>query len=339
MGETLKDYREAGLLQELLPILQKHSAGLILGTGDDVAISQSPGNSRLVWTIDSMIEGTHFQFYDDPQATARALGAKLVVSNVSDLASKGARPLWALISFGVPSSARMDRVREFYHGVDERLMRHGARLIGGDTFVAPQWTLTLALVGVLEEGAAIASRDRARPGQGVYITGWPGESGAGYAILSGKRTAEGKTRQRLVMRHVCPMSCLDTGVTLATSFDDLAMIDVSDGVAKDSGEIARASGMAVILEKDQLPVSEALAEFAKANGADPLKYVLYGGEDYELLFTTAASPQHVEAALAEYGHMIPVRRIGRVEPGEGVYLESPDGKREHLEAEGFEHFA
>src|SRR5690606_30004345 len=121
---------------------------------------------------------------DEPLATPEAVARKLVTQNISDLASKGALPLYAILTIGVPGETSMERLRRFYRGLDEDLTLHGARLIGGDTVRAPQWTLSLTLVGTLDESLPIASRSRAMVGQHIYVTGWPGESGAGYALLN-----------------------------------------------------------------------------------------------------------------------------------------------------------
>ena len=112
----LSDKGEAGLLAALQPILRRHTAGLPLATGDDVAITEpETADVRLVWTTDTMVEGTHFRFW--PQNTGRMLGRKLVESNLSDLASKGARPKHALLSFGAPAETSLDLATAFFEGV------------------------------------------------------------------------------------------------------------------------------------------------------------------------------------------------------------------------------
>lgn len=334
MTRTLKDIGEFGLIDLLQPILRRHTVGQPLATGDDVAITNAPNADRLAWTMDSMIEGVHFRWYDHPLATAEALGEKLVASNASDLASKGCRPLYALMSLGAPTTALVSRVESFFAGIDKTLDFYGIRLIGGDTVRAPQWTLSLALIGTLEAGVNIAARHRATPGQCLYVTGWPGEAAAGLEILEGRLRMDEPYNSRLVERAVRPRARLEAGINLARCIDDLAMIDVSDGVAKDAAQIAARSATALILERESFPISEALAA-ARGVDASPADLFLYGGEDYELLFTTATPPERI-AELAKRID-IPITRIGRVEAGSGVWLES-EGERKKINRAGFEHF-
>lgn len=328
MSGTMRDLKEGGLLSLLGPMLRRHTAGLPLGTGDDVAIT----GDRLVWTIDTMVEGTHFRWYDDPLCTPQAIASKLVASNVSDLCSKGATPLWALLSFGVPADTPVGRIAGFFEGLDAACNRYGLRLLGGDTVGAPQWSLTLAVVGHLPEPLPIAARSAAQPCMCVYTTGWPGESGAGFKLLN--RTAaelHPDDRAQLIRRHLAPEVDPALGRRLVERLAPLTMIDLSDGLAKDCGEIAAASGVGIVLES--IPVSEALAAGAAALGEDPIRLALYGGEDYELLFCTAAPEADVRAAAGA----TPVHRIGSVIEGAGVFR-SVDGRIERLSGGAFDHF-
>jgi len=326
---TMRDLKERGLLERFGPMLRRHTEGLPLGTGDDVAITPD----GYVWTIDTMVEGTHFLWYDDPLCTGAAIAAKLVASNVSDLCSKGAMPRFALLSFGVPPTAPVERIASFYEGLDAELRRHGLVLLGGDTVGAPQWTLTLTVVGELPLARLpIAARHAAAPGMAIYATGWPGESGAGFELLQGPDVAlEAGTRAHLVRRHLSPEVHPSLGRRLVESLGPLAMIDLSDGLAKDSGEIANASGVAVILEK--LPISPMLRSAADALRRAPEHFVLFGGEDYELLFCTAAGDDAVRRACE--GHV--VHRVGAIEVGSGVWLRRCEGLVP-VEKGAFDHF-
>lgn len=335
---TLSDQGEAGLLAALQPILRRHTAGLPLGTGDDVAITEPvAADLRQVWTTDTMVEGTHFRFW--PQNTGRLIGRKLVESNLSDLASKGACPLHALLSFGAPAETPAELAQAFFEGVDAALTAAGCRLIGGDIVLAPQWTLTLALCGTLPATAPIATRARGKPRQRVYVTGSPGESAAGLELLEHKSTPTKPEFAGLIQRHLSPTARVREGEALVRAFPDLSMIDVSDGVAHEANEIARQSGVRITLDVERLPISPALAKFADAAKEDPVNLVLYGGEDYELLFCTTAEEVSVLRVLKEAGCETPVRCIGMVESGNGVYLRRANGKTEPLGPGGFEHFS
>lgn len=336
MAETMRDLGELGLLRDLAPILRAHTEGFPLGTGDDVAITDGIPFRRIVWTIDTMIEGVHFRWWDDPRVSAADHARKLVASNMSDLASKGASPVYTMISLGVPPEAEAGRVREFYRGLDESIRQYGALLIGGDTVRAPQWTLTLVAIGELSTSTRIAARDRARAGMYVYTTGWPGEAAAGIELLERGIRTQSPDLDILVRRAVAPEARLALGAALAERIYDLSMMDISDGVAKDAARIAEASGVGIELIEAALPLSPRLYEAQQHGTSDPLHLALHGGEDYELLFCTSFGPQDIAAMDDVAG--VPITPIGRVVEGEGVWLLRRDGTRARLQQEGFEHF-
>ncbi|MCC6547901.1 thiamine-phosphate kinase [Candidatus Sumerlaeota bacterium] len=327
--ETLSTVGELGLLELLKPLLQRHTAGLPLGTGDDVAVTAHDGAQRLAWTIDSMVEGTHFRWWNDPLATPEALGYKLVATNASDLASKAARPLFALVSLGVPAGESARRIHRFYDGIDQAFSKFGGRLIGGDTVRAPQWSLTLALVGEVAADAPIAARDRARPEQTVYITGPVGDSAAGLAILEGRLSVREPERSELVNAHLRPAVDVARGIELVQRHRDIAMMDVSDGVVNDCGQLARASGVCIDIYTNKLPLSGALLSACAGDRARAEHFALHGGEDYRLLFSTAL------AAASDP----PGFPIGKVGSGGGVAVVDPHGVKRPANDAGFSHFS
>ncbi|MEO8377811.1 MAG: thiamine-phosphate kinase [Candidatus Sumerlaeota bacterium] len=338
--EKLKDVGELGLLALLRPMLERHTAGMPLGTGDDVAMTAHEGRQRLAWTIDTMIEGTHFRWWNDPLATAASLGYKLVAVNASDLASKGAAPFFGLISIGVPAGESTERIRDFYQGVDEGFAKLGGRLIGGDTVRAPQWCVTLALVGEVAADLTIAARSNAKPGQGVYVTRATGDSAAGLAILEGTLSAPEPARSTLINAHLRPQLSASRGIELVRKHPGLAMIDVSDGIVNDCGQIARSSSTCIDVYtsgmdngewktgRKPIPISDALLEACDGDRAKAEKFALYGGEDYCLLFCT---PQPVDENDSCF-------QIGEVVAGSGVRLVSPDGTHKAPQMQGFSHF-
>jgi thiamine-monophosphate kinase len=324
---SMRALGEAGLLRTMGARFAAHTAGLPMGTGDDAAATPD----GLAWTIDTMVEGTHFRWWPELLAHPEWLGAKLADSTLSDLAAKGAAPRWALLSLGAPPHAPAARVERVLDGLLQRLEALGARLIGGDTVSAPQWTLSLTAAGDLPPGRRIPTR-RAAIGSQLYVSGWPGESAGGLALLEGRLSADPADREHLVRRHLLPTARFELGRALSDAFDDLATIDVSDGIAKDAGEVAAHSRAKVVIEESALPISAALR---RAAGDRAAWFALHGGEDYELLFATAADPARVLAlGTAE----CPITRIGAVLAGQGVELQSAHGPQA-LVPEGFQHFA
>lgn len=334
-GPRVRDVGEAGLLARLRPLLAAQCAGLPLGWGDDVAIT-AERSGRIAWTIDTMVEGTHFRWWREN--SPELVGRKLAATNLSDLASKGARAWVGLLSLGVPADAPASAAEAAARGVAMRLAEAGGALIGGDTVRAPQWSLTLALAGALDPALPIAARGNARPGMAVYVTGNPGESAAGLEILEMPRNGDRAIYPPLVRAHLAPEPRLAEGALLARIAPDLAMIDVSDGIAHECLEIARQSRVRVVLESALLPVSLALGAYAQTAGRDAHDLLLHGGEDYELLFCTAVDESLLQDAFRAAGIRTPLTRIGRVDEGSGAAIVTAAGATAPLHAEGFEHF-
>lgn len=339
---TLRQLGEDGFLELLRPTLRRHTEGLPLGTGDDVAITKgTPAGHRLVWTIDAMQENTHFRFWAGAPG-AEWIGRKLAASNLSDLASKGAHPLFGLLSFGAPGGAPAHLIEEFYGGLDAELTEAGARLAGGDTFRADCWTLSLALVGTIPSDLPIAARTNAKVGQNIFVTGWPGRSGAGFQILEKNLLAGGldeDARNALVEAHIRPKARLAAGQALTRELRDLAMLDVSDGVERDARRIATQSGVQLVLETGEFPIAREIVKASPQLGKAPGQMFLFGGEDYELLFTSMADTNRVRGVLEGAGVNLDVTRIGHVREGGGVVLRLPDGTERPPEKESYEHFS
>lgn len=332
----LMDLGERGLLAELQQLLAAQFSELPLGFGDDVSITRPTEAVHQLHTMDTMVEGTHFRWW--PELGGHALGRKLAAVNLSDLASKGAQPRHAMLSFGVPGGAELLQVRDFFNGLVLALNEAGARLIGGDSVLAPQWSLTLSLCGELPTESPIAARSSARDGMSLFVTGYPGESAAGLEILEGESATLRRKFRGLIARHLSPEARLTAGRLLVRRGEPIAMIDVSDGVAHEAALLGSMSSVCVTLEESALPVSEALAQYAEETGEQALDLLLYGGEDYELLFATDATEEELNALFSEGRAGVQVTRIGSVSTGAGLFLRRRDGTRVPLGPGGFDHF-
>jgi thiamine-monophosphate kinase len=265
-----------------------------------------------------MIEGVHFRHaWTGP----RDLGHKALAVNLSDLAAMGCRPLAAFLALSVPPSVRLADLRAFFMGLRAEGRRWGCPLAGGDLTRAPQWVIALTVLGTPAHGGRTARRAAARPGQTLYVTGWPGESGAGLAALG-----RGLSAPRLIARHRRPTPRLPEAAALTRACPDLAMLDVSDGLWNDAAQLAEASGVRIELDGDRLPLSPPLRRFAEGQKADPRDFVLFGGEDYELLFATAKPLAALREALRRAGLTTPIHPVGRVAAGRGAHLLGPQGE-------------
>ncbi len=253
----LSEVGELGLLREL------ERRGLARGIEHDAAAL--PGN--LVVTQDALVEGVHFRL---DAIKWRELGFRAVAVNLSDLAASGAEPEALVVTLAAPAETELDDLLKLYEGIGEA----GVPVVGGDTTSAPQLVLSVTAIGRSER---VPGRAGARPGDVLVITGPLGAAGAAFR--------EG--------RYVRPPVRLEEGRRLAQTAH--AMLDISDGLARDADHLASRSGVRVVVDLDRVPLA------AGATVGD-----LGFGEDFELL---AAVPD--SAGFAE---------IGRCEEGEGVEL-------------------
>jgi thiamine-monophosphate kinase len=317
--------------------------GLLLGPGDDAAVVQSAAGP-LVVTTDTIVEEVDFLPGEDP----KRLGRRAVSVGLSDLAAMGAWPEFFLLTIGFPDSAREDLPLVLALAAAERAGEFGATLAGGDLTRAAELFLSTAIWG--RPSGNVLKRSGARPGDVVFLSGWPGDAAAGLAIARARAGAEPASsggssppealappdETELLAAWRDPEPRLPLGRALAREALATAAIDVSDGLGADAGRLARSSGVRVVIEKESLPLSPALLSFARLAGRDPIDMALGGGDDYEILFTVPPGKAGRFAdPPSEWG--VAVRRIGRVEAGAGTFLEEERGLRP-IDELGYDHF-
>lgn len=287
-----------------------------LGIGDDCALLQVPQGYQLAVTADTMVEGVHFFAGTD----ARELGHKLLAVNLSDLASMGAEPVAVTLALTLP---RVDEnwLQAFSEGFMGLAKRFRVDLIGGDTTSGPL-TLTVQAMGIVPQNGAML-RSAAKPGDLIYMTGCLGDAGLGLKIRQGYRCAD---TQQALRRFNTPEPRIKEGKSIRGVAN--ACIDLSDGLASDLGHILERSHVGACLDWDKIPLSEAVKRYIEETGdwAMPLT----AGDDYELCFTAPSDKQQLLSIQASC--------IGRIENELGLRIER-DGRKEHFNAKGYEHFS
>lgn len=306
-----------------------------LGLTDDAAFYRPRAGRDLVLTKDEVVSGVHF-FADDPwDAVAR----KALRVNLSDLAAKGATPVGYLLALGLPKDFTVEAIDALGAGLAADQATYGISLYGGDTVRSPAGlTLSVTAIGEVREGGMVR-RGGARVGDTIVVTGTIGDAALGLRLrldpaLSGRLGLTTAHRDHLLDRYLLPQP---RGV-LASAVADCASggMDISDGLVGDLGKMAAASGVAIDIDADRVPLSDAARA---AVSADPglLAVALTGGDDYELAlslpepmvsaFLAAASAAGIQAAP-----------IGRVLPGQGVSVRGEHPALADLGAGSYRHF-
>ena len=248
------------------------------GLADDAALFDG-----LIITHDSIAEGIHFLPADPPTS----VGWKLVAVNLSDLAAKGAAPAAALLSLTISNDSEWDSA--FIAGIEAACESYGLRLIGGDTIALPAGApRVLGMTAIGRAGPRTPARSGARSGDKLWLAGTIGDSAAGLAQLIEDPKAAGL----LVDIYRRPVPLLKAGEALAAHAT--AMMDVSDGLLIDARRLAIASGGAITIDLDTLPLSDSFIA-DRGSGPEARMFAATGGDDYALL---AALPAGFDPALS-----------------------------------------
>lgn len=298
------------------------------GIGDDCALLNIPEKQTLAISVDTLVVGNHFL----PDIDPADLAYKALAVNLSDLAAVGADPAWLTLALTLPEADEA-WLQAFSDSLFEQLSYYDMQLIGGDT-TRGTLSMTIGIHGYVPVGRAM-KRSGAKPGDWIYVTGTPGDSAAGLAILL-QRLAVNDTadKQYLLKRHLRPTPRVLHGQALRNLAS--SAIDLSDGLISDLGHVLQASGCGARIDLDLLPYSEALCRHVESE--QRLHWALSGGEDYELCFTVPELNRGaLDVAIGQLG--VPFTCIGQMSADvEGLHF-TRNGKAVTLDMKGYDHFA
>ena len=334
---------EFGLIDRIRAALPAHGPGVLTGIGDDVAVleagGRTGGEADTVWlaTCDVLVEGSHFIRSRIPPGK---LGRKALAVNLSDVASAGGTPRFALVSLGLPPDLDVEFIDGLYEGLREEGTRHGVDVVGGNVSRSRLGMfIDVFLLGEASRGRVVL-RSGARPGDRVLLTGRVGDAAAGVALLLDPALrAPEPYASEAVERQFAPSPRVREGALIGRSKAATAMIDVSDGISGDLGHICERSGVNACLRADCLPVALENRALSRQVHGDEWHFALRGGEDYELLFTAppARAAELARAITAETG--TPVADIGEIlPPDRPSELVLAGGERVPLGGAGWDHF-
>ena len=305
---------------------------VLVGIGDDAAVlagSEDP----LVWTIDAAVEGVHFR---RAWLSFEDIGYRSTMAAVSDLGAMGAEPLGVLSALVLPGDVDDEALFALARGQRDAAIACGTAVIGGNLARGAELSITTTVLG---RSKRALRRSGARPGDALWLAGPVGLAAAGLRVLRAGLGAESGAARASIEAWRRPRARIADGLAIRDAAT--AAVDVSDGLARDVGHVARASEVVIVIDRaifDDAPASgddplrrDALRAAAAEVGARPSDLALSGGEDYAIAFT------------ARDGEAFPFAvRIGEVEALEGrpagVWVREKDGSFRALAEGGFDHF-
>lgn len=335
---------EFGLIGRIRRIIGDPPAGVLAGISDDAAAYRpAPGTVQLL-TTDAFAEGIHF---DLTFTSLKHLGWKVMAASLSDIAAMGGTPRLATVALSLPGKITVPMVEEFYAGVASSMKVYDYAVVGGDTTgSAGNLTITVSMTGEADE-ANLVYRKGAKPGDYICVTGHLGSSIAGLKILQREKerylAAPDRTAFRpnlepyapAIERHFLPKPRTDLAGMTAGRVRINSMIDISDGLASEVHHLCEQSCVGAAVYEHNLPLVAITQSIAAEFGDPPTDYALFGGEEYELLFTLSDGEYEKLESITD-----DVSIVGRiVEREKGILYVREDGTSAPLQRGGWDHFS
>lgn len=334
MPLKVSDIGEKGLIKR---ILKKTNKNLINSSffdnlsfkslNDDAALINF-GDKYLVATSDMLFKSTHFP----DEMTPYQIGKKSITVNVSDLAAMGAKPIGIIVSMGLPKDMLLDDFDSLMNGIIDGCSNYDMMLIGGDTNESSELTLCGTCLGVVDK-KDVLMKDGAKPDDIVAITGPLGLAAAGFEVLFNNVDIDPKIKEKLLKYALDPEAKSEEGVLLAKMGSVTSATDITDGLASEMGEIISASshGIGITVYEEMIPIENEILDVVEKTSKDPLDFVLYYGEDFELLLTVKKED------FKQINHKIPLFKIGEVTSSGKIIMVNKNGKSSVLKSQGYEH--
>ncbi len=310
----LRDIGEFGLINRIYKKVKDKN--VLKGIGDDCAVVKI-GGKILVITTDTLVDGDHFSL---KYFTPKQVGKKAIEINVSDIGSMGGIPKYALVSLVLPKELDVSVIDGIYKGMREAGDKYKAEIIGGNVTHGKQLVIDIDMIGEVKK-SDLCLRGDAKPGDFILVSGDLGSSRAGLNLFLNKIKGHNYVKRK----HLEPKAQFHKVGKFLKYIN--AMIDVSDGLAPEVGHICEESNCGAVIYADNIPIKDETVSAARAAGEKYLDYALYGGEDFELVFTVS------EKNLGKVKGFL----VGEITKRKGVYLYSK-GKEKLISKGGYDHF-
>jgi thiamine-monophosphate kinase len=304
---------EFGLIDRITK--KVNDKNVLIGIGDDAAVIKP--NNLQVLTTDTLVEGDHFKkSWFSPQQ----VGMKAIEINVSDIAAMGAIPKYVLISLILPSDEDVGFIDKVYQGMWKTCKKYKMSIVGGNITHGPKTAISVTLIGEVKK-KDLRLRSQAKAGDFICVTGRIGNGKAGLRLFQKNIKGYKKTKQL----YLEPKAQLKLALKNTPYIN--AMEDISDGLASEVKHICDQSKVGAIIYKDNIPISDEVRQIAKKLKQDPYDYALFGGEDFQLVFTVK------EKNLNKVKGFL----VGEITKKKGVRIYTK-GKEMKIKKKGYDHF-
>jgi len=340
---ALAEIGEFGLIALMRDTLGEPTDDTIVsGIADDAAVYRVDDDRVHVLTTDTLVEGVHF---DRAFMPLEHLGFKALSVNVSDIVAMNATPRYATVSIGIPQNISVEMVTTIYEGLKQACEAYDMHIVGGDTNASHGLSLSISVVGAADEDDLVY-REGAQVGDKICVTGDIGASYAGLKVLLRNRERLQEQEEDfepnldpysyVIRRHLAPPAQLKLIRDWADAeVQPTSLIDISDGLSAEVHHICEASGVGAQLHEPALPIDPETRNTATEFGEDVTIYALFGGEDYELVFTM---PEDALDALDPQTYSV----VGEIEVADDeeppVKIQRANGENVPLQPGGFDHF-
>ncbi|MEK6869813.1 MAG: thiamine-phosphate kinase, partial [Nanoarchaeota archaeon] len=298
------------------------SKDIAKGIGDDAAVINYDKNYYLLLTTDSLVQNVHFSSFFTPEQ----IGMKAVEINVSDIAAMGGFPKYALISLIIPKNTKLDFIDKLYDGINEKCRKYKISVIGGNLSDGKEISVTIMMLGFVEK-KNLRLRSDAKANDLIAVTENLGASAIGLQLL------KAKMKGGSINYHLNPKSKLNAARLLA-KYGINAMEDISDGLATEIRNICNESKTGAVIYKEKIPINKNTIIDSKKLNKDPYDFALYGGEDFELVFTMN---KNSFKKLEKIKNRVKFTVVGKILPKKDGILLLDKGKKKKLKY-GYEHF-
>ncbi len=310
----IKEIGEFGLINKITK--KPRNKDILVGIGDDAAVIKFKKGLQVL-TTDTLVEGDHFR---REWFSPKQIGMKAIEINISDVAAMGAIPNYVLVSLALPNELDLQFVEDLYKGMWKTCDKYNTEIIGGNMTHSENIIISITMTGKVEK-KNLSLRSGAKSGDLILVSGYLGNGKAGLQLFKNNLKGFEKVRKN----YLEPKANLDIGLKIAPYVN--SMIDVSDGLAPEIGHICDESKCGAILYIDKIPIKDDVRKVAKKLDEKEYDYALFGGEDFELVYTVS------KENLGKVNGFL----IGEITGKKDVFL-SYKGKAKKLTKSGYDHF-